>query len=165
MSSRYTIEYRRQFAFDVPPRIVWAASLEFSSWRNSSTWVHNLEVHGRGLNDGTVLSATVATPVAHPMHVMLELERCLPFELIAATLSGDFRGKGRLLLQDDNAATRAQVAWAVEMMPRSLRAVARVAGPLLRWGHDVLAKNTIDAVRARVYQLPTGTCCETLDDG
>jgi hypothetical protein len=165
MSSRYTIEYRRLFAFEVPPRIVWAALEDFSSWGKSSTWVRNLEVHGRGLNDGTVLFATVATPVDHPMQVVLELERCLPFELIAATLSGDLRGEGRLLLQDDNGGTRAQVAWAFEMMPRSLRAVARVAGPLLRWGHDVLAENTIDAVRAHVYQLPTRTCCETLEDG
>jgi hypothetical protein len=148
MSSCYTVEYRRRFAFDASPEILWAALEDFWSWGELSTWVWYLEVHGQGLSDLTVVCATVATPVGHAMRVVLELERCVPVELIVATVSGDLMGEGRLLLQGDNGGTRAEVASAFEMLPRSLRAVARVAGPVLRWGHNVLAESTIETFKA-----------------
>jgi carbon monoxide dehydrogenase subunit G len=157
VSSCFLIEYRRRFDIDAPPQVVWSVLEDFWSWGNSSPLVRDFEVDGQGLTDGTVVSATVATPLAYAMRVELELNRCVPVELIVATVSGDLRGEGQVWLRGDGGGTRAQVAWKFEMTARSLRAVARVAGPILRWGHDQIVESTLEALKARVYWLSTPT--------
>jgi carbon monoxide dehydrogenase subunit G len=147
------IEYRRRFRLGAPPQVVWAALEEFCCLESSTPWVRDLEVNGPGLCDGSVLSATIATPLACRMKVVFELERCVLSGSIVGTVSGDLRGQAGLVLEGDGNGTRVEVAWTFEMMQRSMRAVARVAGPALRWGHDLVVEGTIEALRARVHEL------------
>jgi hypothetical protein len=54
--------------------------------------------------------------------------------------------------------TRAQVAWSLRMHSAPLRVAARVAYPLMRWGHDRVVDMAVAGFRQRA--LP-GTAAQT----
>jgi len=129
---------------------MWEALSEprlFESWWG---WLGELRVEGEGLVDGAVLSGTVSPPVPYRMRVVVRLEHCLPHRHIDATVHGDLRGEARLALTPDGSGTRAEVAWRIEMMQRSMRVAARVAAPLLRFGHDRVVDMTVLGFRRQL---------------
>ena len=141
------IDYRRTFRFAVTPEQMWEALSEphlFESWWG---WLGQLHVQGDGLVDGAVLKGTVSPPVPYRMRVEVHLERCVPHHRIDATVHGDLRGDAWMALEPDGEGTRAEVAWRIEMMQRSMRLAARVAAPLLRWGHDRVVEATVHGFR------------------
>jgi len=46
--------------------------------------------------------------------------------------------------------TLASVAWTIEMMQQPMRAAARFAYPLLRWGHDRVVDATVNGLRRQL---------------
>ena len=48
--------------------------------------------------------------------------------------------------------TTASVGWSLEMRQLPMRVAARVAYPLLRWGHDRVVEATVRAFRAQLVQ-------------
>jgi hypothetical protein len=75
------------------------------------------------------------------------LDDCIPERCIAARVHGDLEGAARLTFQGDDVETRAHATWTIEMMQRPMRMAARVAYPLLRWGHDRVVDATVDGFR------------------
>jgi len=72
---------------------------------------------------------------------------------IEAKVHGDLEGSALLTLEAHDGGTRADVSWRIEMTQRRMRVAARLAGPLLRWGHDRVVAATVmprflNAVRA-----------------
>ena len=45
---------------------------------------------------------------------------------------------------------RAHATWSIEMMQRPMRLAARIALPLLRWGHDRVVEATVDGFRGHL---------------
>jgi hypothetical protein len=78
------------------------------------------------------------------------LERCIRPSLIDATVHGDLEGRARLELAQEGGETLASVAWTIEMMQRPMRATARFASPLLRWGHDRVVDATVSGLRRQL---------------
>lgn len=147
------IDYRRSFLFEVSPEELWQALSEprrFESWWG---WLGELRVDGEGLVDGAVLSGTVSPPVPYRMHVTVRLDRCRPPERIDATVDGDLRGSAWLELRPHDVGTSAEVAWRIEMMQRAMRVAARVASPVLRWGHDRVVDMTVVGFRRHLRGL------------
>lgn len=145
------IDYRGAFDFPLSPAALWDALSDphrFPAWWG--WWLHDFGIEGDGLVDGAVLRGTVAPPVPYRMRVQVHLERCTAPRHIEATVSGDLRGPARLDLVPIDAGTRAEVAWRVEMMQRPMRLAARVAHPLLRWGHDRVVEATVAGFRRHV---------------
>jgi uncharacterized protein YndB with AHSA1/START domain len=141
------IDYRRSFDFDVTPDELWDAISDprrFETWWG---WLGQLRVDGDGLSDGTILTGTVSPPVPYRMVVRVRLERCERPVHIDAAVDGDLRGSARLHLEPTAVGTSAEVAWRIEMMQRPMRMAARVAAPLLRWGHDRVVDMTVHGFR------------------
>jgi hypothetical protein len=67
---------------------------------------------------------------------------------------GDLEGPARLVLGAVDSGTVAEVSWTVEMTQRTMRLAARVAHPLLRWGHDRVVEATIDGYRRHLAEPP-----------
>jgi hypothetical protein len=105
---------------------------------------------GDGLEAGAVLVGVVSPPVPYRMRVRVELEECVRPSWIDAAVHGDLEGRGRLELAPDGEGTLASVAWTIEMMQRRMRMAARVAYPLLRWGHDRVVDATVFGFRRQL---------------
>ena len=149
------IDYRRSFHFEVTPEELWDAISEprrFEAWWG---WLGQLRVEGDGLVGGTVLTGTVSPPVPYRMLVTVRLERCERPASIDASVDGDLRGSAQLRLEPTARGTSAEVAWRIEMMQRPMRLAARVAGPLLHWGHDRVVEMTVHGFR-RHLRTPGG---------
>jgi uncharacterized protein YndB with AHSA1/START domain len=147
------IDYRRSFLFEVSPEELWQALSEpgrFEAWWG---WLGELRVDGDGLVDGAVLSGLVSPPVPYRMRVTVHLDRCQRPARIDATVEGDLRGTASLRLHPHEAGTSAEVAWRIEMMQRAMRVAARVASPVLRWGHDRVVDMTVHGFRRHLRSL------------
>jgi len=144
------IDYRGTFRFAVPPLAVWETierTGEFERWWG---WLGDFRLDGRGLEEGSVLVGVVSPPLPYHMRIRVELERCVRPSLIDAAVHGDLEGHARLELAPDGEGTVASVAWTIEMMQRSMRAAARFAYPLLRFGHDRVVDATVHGFRRQL---------------
>ena len=150
------IEYHRCFRFEATPVQMWDALSEprhFESWW---AWLAELHVDGEGLVDGAVWSGLVSPPVPYRMRVTVRLEHCQAPKRVDAAVEGDLRGRAWLQLHPEGSGTTAEVAWRIEMMQRPMRLAARVAAPLLRWGHDRVVDMTVAGFRRRLHALGDG---------
>jgi uncharacterized protein YndB with AHSA1/START domain len=150
------IDFHRSYRFPVPPAAVWRSIEDvdhFPAWWGG--WLGNFRVIGDGLKAGSVLDGTVSPPLPYRMHVQVTIDRCQQPERIEATVSGDLTGHALLTLTPADAGSEVQVAWTIEMRQRTMRAVARVAYPLLRWGHDRVVEATVAGFRQHLAATAT----------
>jgi len=142
------IDYRGSFEFPLTPEQLWDTLADpgrYLGWWG--WWLRDFGLEGDGLVDGAVLRGVVVPPVPYQMRVQVRLDRCVRPQRIEATVDGDLRGPAQLELTATGAGTSASVAWQVEMMQRPMRVAARVAHPLLRWGHDRVVEVTVASFR------------------
>jgi len=150
--SPYVIDYRGRFGFDVAPSQLWA-SIErgerFESWWS---WLGDFRLDGERLEVGAVMHGVVSPPVPYRMRVRVVVERCVPCRSVDAAVHGDIEGDARLVMEPAGGGTAVEVQWTIEMMQRAMRMAARVAHPLLRWGHDRVVEATVDGYRRHVEE-------------
>ena len=157
MGSPYVIEYAGRFRFPVPPGEVWSAIEHLERFETWWGWLRELRVEGPGLVTGSVLHGVVAPPLPYRMRLRVVLVACDPPRSIDALVEGDLVGQARLVLEPDGDGTRASVAWTIEMLQRPMRAAARVAGPVLRWGHDRVVDVTVAEFRRQLRDPARGS--------
>jgi uncharacterized protein YndB with AHSA1/START domain len=149
--SCYVIDYDKRFRFAASPESVWAAMERLDEFERWWGWLGGFDVQGDGLREGSVLRGTVAPPLPYRMSVQVDVTRCRPARLVDALVSGDLAGPARLRIgADDHGETLIDVAWTLEMRQTAMRLAARVAYPLLRWGHDRVVDSTVETFRARL---------------
>jgi len=141
------IEYDRTFAFPVPVAELWATMSRLDSFPSWWSWLREFSVEGSGLEPGTVLHGVVAPPLPYRMRLDVVVDECIPERCIAAVVHGDLEGAARLTFEGDDTETQARATWTLEMMQAPMRMAARIAYPLLRWGHDRVVDATVDGFR------------------
>lgn len=141
------IEHDGTFNFPVPVTQLWATMVQVERFPSWWSWLHEFTVDGHGLEPGTVLHGIVAPPLPYRMHLDIVLGECVPEQRLTAVIHGDLEGTASITFEDDETGTRAHATWTVEMMQRPMRAAARIAHPLLRWGHDRVVDATVDGFR------------------
>lgn len=154
VASCYFMDYAGRFDFPVTPPELWEALQRIDEFERWWGWLGDLKVDGAGLEVGTVLRGTVAPPVPYRMHVDVELCRCVPERSIDASVSGDLRGEAHLRMHPCPEGTSTDVAWSLEMLQLPMRLAARVAYPLLRWGHDCVVDATVRGFRTQLRPEP-----------
>lgn len=148
------MDYTGRFDFPVTPPELWDALQRLDQFERWWGWLGDLRVDGEGLQAGSVLHGTVAPPVPYRMHVDVELHHCVPGQMIDASVSGDLRGDAHLRMQPGGEGTVTDVAWSLEMQQLPMRLAARVAYPLLRWGHDCVVEATVRGFRSQLRPGP-----------
>jgi carbon monoxide dehydrogenase subunit G len=151
--SCYVIEYAGGFLVSAPAEVVWSVLEDVEYFDRCSPWLESLTIEASGLRDGSVLRGTIITPLPYRIRLTINFERCVPPCLIVASVHGDLEGEARLLLIPDGQTTRAELRWAIEMRPRPMRAMARVAHPVLRRGHDTVVQSAVRALTARAAEV------------
>ena len=147
------IVYRREFSFPVTPAELWEAIGETERFEAWWPWLREFRLEGGGLVAGAVLHGLVVPPLPYRMRVDVALVRCRRPDEIDAEVHGDLEGTATLRLRvAGDGGTRAEVAWRVEMMQRPMRMAARVAHPVLRWGHDRVVEATVRSFRRHLAE-------------
>jgi uncharacterized protein YndB with AHSA1/START domain len=141
------IDYRGAYTFPVPPPELWDAMERTDRFQGWWRWLSEFRLEGDGLRAGSVLTGVVAPPVPYRMRVRVDLEECVRPSRIRASVHGDLEGPAELRLAARPGGSRVDAAWTLEMMQRPMRLAARVAHPLLRWGHDRVVEATVDGFR------------------
>lgn len=144
------IDYRGSFRFDAPPERLWDTIERTDDFHRWWGWLGDFRIDGGGLETGSVLMGIVSPPLPYRMRVRVELEDCVRPESIDAAVHGDLEGRAHLELAADGDATIASVTWTIEMMQAPMRLAARVALPLLRWGHDRVVDATVLGFRRQL---------------
>jgi hypothetical protein len=146
----HVINYDSTLAFPVSVADLWATMVQvdrFSSWWS---WLHEFSVEGNGFEHGTVLHGVVVPPLPYRMRLAVALDEVVPEQRIIARVHGDMEGAARLTFEGDDTETQVHATWTIEMMQRSMRMAARIAHPLLLWGHDRFVDATVDGFRRRL---------------
>ena len=152
VGSPYVMDYAGRFAFPVPPAELWVAIERFDQFERWWGWLGNLTIDGGGLQAGARLIGTVAPPLPYRMRVIVNFERCEHERSVDAEVSGDLAGPAHLRLHPTDTGTDAEVDWSLEMRQLPMRIAARVAYPLLRWGHDQVVEATVNGFRRQLLQ-------------
>jgi carbon monoxide dehydrogenase subunit G len=154
--SCYVIDYAGSFLVSAAPEAVWSILEDLEYFDRNSPWLRSLTIDTPGLRTGSVLHGTISTPLPSGIRLRIALNQVSRPYLIVATVHGDLQGEARLSLLPDGQWTRAEVRWTVEIVQRPMRAMARVAHPVLRRGHDTVVRAAMRAltVRAEVNGNP-----------
>jgi carbon monoxide dehydrogenase subunit G len=146
-NSPCVIEYRGVFRFPIPPEELWGYLERVERFEAFLSWLSEFRLDGDGLQVGSVLSGVITPPLPYRMRLRVILDECEPPSRLVATVHGDLEGRAGLLFAPDDGGTRVTATWKVEMMQRPMRMAARVAHPLLRWGHDCVVEVTVRSFR------------------
>ena len=162
-SSPYVIDYEATFRFEVTPDELWETLEQPDRFERWWTWLGEFRFEPaapepagpRGpdngvLAPGAVLHGIVAPPLPYRMRLNVVLDDCAPPSRIDASVHGDLEGHAVLHLEPAGDGTVATVAWTIEMMQPPMRLAARVAHPLLRWGHDRVVDATVAGFRRQL---------------
>jgi len=144
------ITYRREFHFDLAPELLWEHIQEFDQFESWWPWLTGLRVEGARLAPGTVLHGAVNPPLPYRMQIRIEIVEVDPSHSVSGVISGDLVGDARILFRPEDADTCVEVAWTIEMQQPAMRLAARVARPLLQWGHDRVVDVTVAGFRRRI---------------
>ncbi len=144
------ITYRREYGFDLAPDRLWERLEEVDQFETWWPWLSEFRIEGDGLSAGSILRGVVAPPLPYRMRLQVELVDCDRPYLIRAKIGGDLIGDALLQLRPEDAGSRAEVAWTVEMLQPAMRLASRIGRPVLQWGHDRVVEMTVAGFRRRI---------------
>jgi uncharacterized protein YndB with AHSA1/START domain len=141
----WVLDYHASFVFSVPPERLWEEIEDVDSFEQWWAWLSELRIEGGGLKKGAVWHGVVSPPLPYRMRITVEIEECERAKRIAAAVHGDLEGHTTLVFEGHGDGSLVEVAWTIEMMQLPMRLAARVARPLLNWGHDRVVEATVQA--------------------
>jgi uncharacterized protein YndB with AHSA1/START domain len=124
----------RRFAFAPAPEVLWAALADVPSYPRWWPWLHAFD--GRRLAPGQEWACAVKPPLPYVLHFRIRIETMEPGRSVDATVSGDIRGRAALTVAPAGAGSEVRLRSELAPANRWLEAVATVARPAVRYGHD-----------------------------
>jgi hypothetical protein len=147
------VDYHETFWFPVAPEQLWAIVERFDRFELWWAWLRDFWADQAGLVEGNVLHGTVVPPLPYRLRLDVRLQGCCRPQWVEAAVDGDLSGWAMVRLEDANDGTRVAVAWSLEMRSTPLRVAARVAYPLMRWGHDRVVEMAVSGFRRRALPV------------
>jgi hypothetical protein len=143
------IDYRGAFWFPVGPNELWETIERFDRFESWWAWLRHFGADTDRLVAGNVLHGTVIPPVPYRLRLDIGLEASQRPHLVEARIDGDVRGHAVMRLEPVDDGTRVTMMWSMDMVSRPLRIAARIAYPLMRWGHDRVVEMAVAGFRQR----------------
>ena len=133
--------------FDAAPDELWAAIVRVDRFQSWWPWLRRFEASG--VARGDVWTAMVRPPLPYHVSFDLLLTEVTPPRAVAVDVTGDIEGSARLEVQPNGHGS--ELHFTSELTPTSslLRAVARVAPPVARYGHEWVLTTGLDQFRNR----------------
>lgn len=145
--------FDRTFHFGVPAPELWetlSRTDDFPAWWR---WLRTFSLDGasrdgrEGLAEGVEADCVVRGPLPYALRFTVAVTEVKPAALVATEVTGDIEGPARLELRGVDGGTEARLVWAVRVVDPALRATARVARPLMEWGHDLVVNRGVRQFR------------------
>lgn len=153
----YVLTLDNRYLFDGTPRQVFDTMAQVDDFPAWWRWLRDYEIEGGGLHPGGVLRGLVVPPIPYTFHVSIHVDHIEPGSSIRARLRGDLDGDAQVWLVDHPVGCELTIRWDVEMRKPSMRAAAKVARPLLVWGHDHVIEVAVDRFRGALAERVHGT--------
>lgn len=126
----------RRWRFDVDPPTLWAAMSDVDSYRSWWPWLVRLDA-AAGFGAGARWSCTVRPPLPYVLRFTLDLVDVDPPRCAMATVGGDITGSARLTVTPvDDGGSEVRLESSLAPANPFLKGIARVAAPVVRFGHD-----------------------------
>jgi hypothetical protein len=146
-----TFTFDQSWDFDVPPERLWAACADTGSFRHWWPWLRRFDPVP--LECGARTHAAIGPPLPYLLNVDLLVTAVEPERRVEVDVSGDATGPARLEVGSTSAGSFARLAWELHVERRFLRAGARLARPVLQWGHDWVVANGVDQFRTSALRV------------
>jgi uncharacterized protein YndB with AHSA1/START domain len=144
----------RRHTFAMPPEHLWAAIARVEDYRRWWPWLRHLDA--TGLEPGATWTATVQPPLPYRLTFELHLVAVQAPVLVAADVTGDIEGEARLELSPAAVGSELHLTSTLVPTNRVLRAVAQVAEPMARFGHQWVLDTGLRQFRAGVLGAGDG---------
>lgn len=144
------VHYTGEFWIALPADEFWQVIEDFEQFQEWWPWLEGLISDRPGIVAGNVLRATIVPPVPYSVRLRVRFEACERPSLAVATISGDLRGRASLSFDEQSGGTRVRAAWTLDAASTAMRVAAKVARPLMRWGHDRVVEMAVAGIKRRV---------------
>lgn len=131
------VDSDRTWVFDAAPADVWAAVAAVPDYPRWWPWLRDFD--GTALATGEVWSCRVQPPLPYALSFRVRLVEVVEADHACAVVEGDLAGEAHLSLgPGPGTGASCTLRLASRLAPRAavLRAVAQVAPPVARYGHD-----------------------------
>lgn len=128
------IHSARCHQFSVTPAELWTALARVDAYRSWWPWLRHLEADA--LEANVTWSAVVQPPVPYRLRFDLHLIEVEPPRLVTATVTGDLIGSARLEISPTPSGSELSLVSSLAPANPVLRAVAHIAQPVARFGHQ-----------------------------
>jgi Polyketide cyclase / dehydrase and lipid transport len=143
----------RSFHFDASADAFWSAIATVGEYRRWWPWLRHFEA--RGLVVGDRWRCVVQPPLPYGLRFVLGIEEVVPSRMIRVSVSGDLQGEARLDVDDATNGSDVRLRSDLSPVAALPRAVATMAPPVARFGHDWVLDNGIRQFRQRALPAPT----------
>lgn len=138
----------RSWDFAVSPARLWELVSDTSAFPRWWPWLRVLEPVA--LEPGARTHCVIDPPLPYRLAVDLHLRDVVPVTRIDVDVSGDVRGPARLEIAPAGPErSTARLTWELEVSRPLLRGGARLARPVLQWGHDWVVGRGVEQFRRR----------------
>ena len=137
----------RRHSFEVPPEVLWAALARVEDYRSWWPWLRRFDAPG--LERGVTWTATVQPPVPYRLSFDLHLVTVEAPHVVVADVTGDLEGEARIEVAPTAVGSELHFTSALVPTNPLLRAVALVAEPVARFGHQWVLDTGLRQFRAR----------------
>lgn len=142
--------FDRSFEFALAPGELWARLDRLGDYQTWWRWLRAFDADGAtGLAAGVEAECVVRGPLPYSLRFTVSVLDVVAERLVDARVSGDLDGPARLELEPTADGTSARLVWAVQVVDPALRATARVARPVMEWGHDFVVTRGVQGFRRR----------------
>ena len=139
----------RTFTFAVGPAALWSALTSAERYRSWWPWLRKFE--GASFTEGARWRCEVRAPLLYRVRFELVLEEVVAGVSAAAAVVGDIAGHARLDVVGTEAGSQLRLRSILASKRWLLRAVARLAPSVARFGHDRLLDTGVRQFRARAF--------------
>jgi uncharacterized protein YndB with AHSA1/START domain len=137
----------RDHDFAVAPDVLWDAMTRVDAYRQWWPWLRSLDA--AALAAGERWEAVVQPPLPYRLRFSIHLDEVSPVQHVVARVSGDISGSARLHLTETPSGSRLRLVSSLEPTHRVLQAVASVAAPVARYGHEWVLDTGLQQFRDR----------------
>jgi uncharacterized protein YndB with AHSA1/START domain len=137
----------RRHSFAVSPEELWDAMAKVDTYREWWPWLRHFDAGA--LATGEVWSAVVQPPLPYRLRFEIQLSDVHAPHRARAEVRGDIQGTASLDIQATPAGS--ELHFTSELAPTNgvMRAVAHLAGPMVRFGHEWVLDTGLRQFRTR----------------
>lgn len=127
-------ESDRRYRLPVPPAELWAALTRVDDYQSWWPWLRGFDA--TLLAGDEIWDCLVQPPLPYRVRFAVALDEVHAPTTVRASITGDVVGDARLEIVERAGGSEARLVSHLEPGNGFLRAVARIAAPMVRYGHD-----------------------------